>query len=238
MMCMLAKPYSGQNVFGWLVSEKLDGVRAIWTGSELLTRNGTVIRAPDWFLQSLPTVKLDGELWCGRRMFQTTVSIVRRQVPDSRWREVQYKVFDAPSQKPFSLRLLDVPEALRLEHTYEDPWAVYNRVVPLGAEGVMIRDPNAPYIYARSDRLLKLKPTDCSEATVRTYISGRGKHIGRVGALVCDWQGKTIYLGTGMTDQEREVPPLPGKIVTFSYQGLTVDGYPRFPAFVCVRDYE
>lgn len=35
MSPMLAKPYTDQNPTGWLISEKLDGVRAIWDGAAL-----------------------------------------------------------------------------------------------------------------------------------------------------------------------------------------------------------
>src|SRR5437879_2018744 len=51
---------------GWLLSEKLDGVRAYWDGKQFFSRLGNLFHAPDWFLQGLPTVPLDGELWLGR----------------------------------------------------------------------------------------------------------------------------------------------------------------------------
>jgi len=63
---------------GWWMSEKLDGVRAWWTGREFLSRQGNVYCAPDWFVAGLPSLPLDGELWLDRKTFQRTVSIVRR----------------------------------------------------------------------------------------------------------------------------------------------------------------
>ena len=49
---------------GWLISEKLDGIRAFWDGAKLLTRQGKIIPAPDSFIRDLPRdVALDGELW-------------------------------------------------------------------------------------------------------------------------------------------------------------------------------
>src|SRR5580704_4856852 len=62
----------------WL-SEKLDGVGAYWNGSQFLSRQGNLFHAPDWFVAGLPNTPLDGELWLGRKKFQRTVSIVRRQ---------------------------------------------------------------------------------------------------------------------------------------------------------------
>ena len=45
---------------GYLVSEKLDGVRALWDGSELRFRSGRPIAAPAWFTEALPATALDG----------------------------------------------------------------------------------------------------------------------------------------------------------------------------------
>src|SRR5206468_10999995 len=81
---------------GWWLSEKLDGVRAYWDGKQLWSRLGNVLHAPDWFVAGLPDVPLDGELWLGRKKFQRTLSIVRRQDKTDLWREVRYVVFDAP----------------------------------------------------------------------------------------------------------------------------------------------
>ena len=39
---------------GWHMSEKLDGVRAFWNGSQLLSRLGNPFAAPEWFTKGLP----------------------------------------------------------------------------------------------------------------------------------------------------------------------------------------
>jgi DNA ligase-1 len=46
----------------WM-SEKFDGIRAYWDGSNLFTRKGNKIRVPSFFLEGLPPIALDGELW-------------------------------------------------------------------------------------------------------------------------------------------------------------------------------
>ena len=68
-----------QDLTGWLLSEKLDGVRAYWDGTRFLSRQGNPFHSPPWFTAELPNIPLDGELWLGRKKFQRTVSIVRRQ---------------------------------------------------------------------------------------------------------------------------------------------------------------
>ncbi len=82
---------------GWWMSEKLDGVRAYWDGSRLLSRLGNELHAPGWFVEGLPKSPLDGELWLERKAFQKTVSIVRRQDKSDLWQQIRYLVFDAPA---------------------------------------------------------------------------------------------------------------------------------------------
>ena len=97
------------------MSEKLDGVRAYWDGSRLISRLGNTFHAPEWFLEALPRdMPLDGELFGGRKKFQRTVSIVRRQDrSDTAWREISYLIFDAPSQPgPFEDRLAAIETLL------------------------------------------------------------------------------------------------------------------------------
>jgi len=74
----------------WWMSEKLDGVRAYWDGEHFLSRQDNFYHAPAWFLEGLPEVPLDGELWIDRKKFQRTVSIVRRQDKSDLWNEVRF----------------------------------------------------------------------------------------------------------------------------------------------------
>ena len=78
---MLAQNYDPEkhDPTGWLMSEKLDGVRCYWNGSTMYTRNGNPFFAPKWWKDKLPKIALDGELWTNRDDFQKIVSIVRKQ---------------------------------------------------------------------------------------------------------------------------------------------------------------
>jgi DNA ligase 1 len=49
--------------------------------------------------------------------------------------------------------------------------------------------------------------------------------------------GTKFALGTGFTDQQREVPPSLGSYVTFRYQELSKAGVPRFPSFLRIADF-
>ena len=50
---MLAHNYTNQNITNWWMSEKLDGIRAYWTGEKFLTGTGKAIIPPQSFLQEI-----------------------------------------------------------------------------------------------------------------------------------------------------------------------------------------
>ena len=59
-------------------------------------------------------------------------------------------------------------------------------ILAKGGEGVMLRNPYAPYEGKRSKNLLKVKRILDAEAKVVGYEEGNGKHKGRLGALKCE----------------------------------------------------
>ena len=234
----------------WWMSEKLDGVRAFWDGKQFLSRQGNIFHAPDWFASGLPQTPLDGELWLDRKAFQRTVSIVRRQDKSDHWKQIRYVVFDAPSlAEPFEARLEYVSDCIRaigsqffdtLEHTrcrnLDHLQKELARIEQLGGEGLMLRQPGSLYEAGRSVTLLKVKSFHDEDAVVVDYIKGKGRHKGRMGALVVRLQNATEFcVGTGFTDKQRENPPAIGSTITFRYQELSDGGVPRFPSFVRQR---
>lgn len=249
MQVLLAKNWTPKtDPTGYWMSEKLDGVRAYWTGSQFVSRNGNVFHAPEFFTKELPTIALDGELWLGRKQFQTAVGIVKTQsgAKDELWRDLSFKVFDAPDiEGAFETRLAFARDRLcthnsqyaqvltQVRCTGIDHLLKYLKSVEgVGGEGVMLRAPNSAYDRKRSDTLLKVKTFHDAEATVTAHVSGRGKHKGRLGALVCvSDTGAAFSIGTGFSDAEREAPPAIGSRVTYKFQELTDGGVPRFPIY-------
>ncbi len=115
---LLLKTYKDQNITGWVMSEKLDGIRAYWNGEELLTRNGNKIYAPVWFTKDYPLFEIDGELWSKRKDFENISSIVRDKKPSKEWREIKHCIFEAPHAKDnLKERLLKVKTFLDNECT-------------------------------------------------------------------------------------------------------------------------
>jgi DNA ligase-1 len=290
-----------------------DKIKPVSTG--LWSRYGNPIMAPDWFLDALPCVMLDGELWAGRGEFQTCRSIVAGDCGDDRWRQVKYMVYGTPS-----LEVMTVPGLIKNANYYceikdealqdmlhiicrrphraigwatpETPFAEsieflhdwikdaceycevhlqtflpqdeaqaweavegrMAKVLGLGGEGLIIRNPAAVYEIKRTANLLKFKSCEDAEGVLVGYTAGSGKYEGMIGALVLDFNGKRLEL-SGMTDDERQFIGTPhglqpgkdvsigfkakhfnlGDTITFQYRELSDAGVPKEAAYLRVR---
>ncbi len=237
---------------GYLVSEKLDGVRALWDGKVLRFRSGRLIAAPEWFTAKLPETSLDGELWIARGQFDAVSGTVRKVKPiDIEWQKVNYMVFELPAGsgrfKDRALTLESIANTTAWSQLQAvEQTALANRatlqaklddVVQGGGEGLMLHLASAQLATGRSDVLLKLKPVQDAEAIVVGYLAGKGKYAGMTGALaVKSVDGQRFNLGTGLTDAQRKTPPAIGSKVTYTYRDLTPSGKPRFASFLRVYD--
>ena len=162
---MLAKRYSTGNPAGWLVSEKYDGFRAMWDGSEFVSREGNIFPAPASIKSAMPPVALDGELYVGRGQLGKVAGAVR----SADWAGLAFMAFDAPqhtgtaSERVAWLSALSLPPFCNLvEHVRCESSAhleaMFDLVLGTGGEGLMLRDPSARYEVGRSSALLKVKP--------------------------------------------------------------------------------
>jgi DNA ligase-1 len=242
---------AGLDPSAYLVSEKLDGVRAFWDGQSLSFRSGLPIAAPDWFTAGLPKTSLDGELWLGRGRFDELSGTVRKKLPvDAEWRQLRYMIFDLPGATgSFAERAQRVNILLTEAH---QPWlqavaqtqipktpglqALLKQTVKEGGEGLVLHRANALWSPGRSDALYKLKPMPDEEARVLAHLPGKGRHAGRMGALLLALpDGQQFALGTGFSDAQRADPPPVGAIVTYRYRDRTPRGLPRFASFLRVQ---
>ncbi len=243
---------SGLDPARYLVSEKYDGVRALWDGRRLQLRGGGAVAAPAWFTERLPGHALDGELWIARGQFERVSGLVRTEAPnDEAWKAVKYMVFELPGApgsfaeraagieaivaranwpQLIAVRQFRVADRAELQHRLD-------AVVRAGGEGLMLHLAGAPYATGRSDVLLKLKPLQDAEAQVIAHQPGKGKYTGQLGALkVRTPDGRVFAIGTGFTDAQRAAPPAVGTTITYTYRGLTASGLPRFASFLRRRD--
>ena len=251
----LAMPWPpGRSPQDFGVSEKFDGVRAVWDGQVLRFRSGRVIAAPGGFLSALPRVALDGELWMGRGTFDRLSGVVRQAEPDDQaWRAVKYLVFDVPGHAgPFAERVAVVQSTLAQA---QQPWLVpvaqrevkdaralqvlLQDTVRQGGEGLMLQRSDAVWQSGRTDALFKLKPEQDEEGLVVGHQPGQGRLVGMTGALLVQMaSGQRFALGSGLSDSQRRNPPPVGAWVTYRYRERTPSGLPRFASFVRVREPE
>ena len=250
---LLAQVYRpGLPLQDYWVSEKYDGVRGFWDGRTLRTRGGETVQAPAWFTAGWPEVPMDGELWAGRGRFSHAQSTTRQQQPgDVAWRQMRFMVFDLPGDKgTFDQRL---PALNALVESLGQPWvqavpqrrvandaalqALLHRTVRAGGEGLMLHRGASLYRAGRSDDLIKVKTHEDTEARVVAHLPGKGRHAGRMGALLVETpSGQRFRLGAGFSDADRERPPPVGSWVTYRFRGTHDGGLPRFASFVRERE--
>ncbi len=242
----LLKTYKAdRNVTGWVMSEKLDGVRAFWDGKQLISRSGRVFNTPTSFTQKFPSFELDGELWSKRGDFEAIVSIVNSKDSNQRWETLTYNVFEVPNQKGGLLeRLSNVKPFLSSRLKLIKQIEIYNKkevqtylkkVINLGGEGIVLRNPEQDYFTGRTKQALKYKLFDDAECRVISIVEGKGKYKGVMGSIRCNYKDKIIKIGSGFSDKERKSPPIIGTLISFKYYGLTRLGNPKYPVFLRIR---
>lgn len=233
-------------------SHKLDGIRALVRDGVVVSRNLKPIPCPDVQDQfgRMKYEGFDGELIFGSATspscFRDTTSAVMRHAPLDYplVKQLQFFVFDhvlEPSRgftvrfHPLERRLRSAPGVRVVSQTLvttpEELLEYEECAVGRGYEGVMLRDPSAPYKYGRSTLaegyLLKLKRFLDGEAvvvavkelehnmnvaapdalgyTARSSRKAGRQRGGRLGAL-CVRDVKTeveFDIGTGFTAQDR-----------------------------------
>jgi|GEM_PF-3962945 len=209
------KPLTGD----WLVTLKVDGVRAIWHD-----RLGWMSRAakplhniPPW--TSGPR---DCEVFVGT--FHDTIRATR----------TRYSQPDTPVVLPEHLYGLDTLDTrlrwgMLTNPTADEILSQLQRANNLGYEGLVLR---------QRDRWIKVKSEETHDVTITGYAEGRGKHVGRLGYV------KTARgnVGSGFTDIEREVlwaeaeaGRLIGQAIEVRAMEITPNGKFRHPSFIRAR---
>lgn len=247
---MLPKVYKDQDVTGWLMSEKFDGVRGFWDGQQLFSKTGNRFYPPAKFTEGLPPFPLEGELWGGRGRFAQTVSSVSKEQPHDGWLQLKFAIFDVPHAPGGFTERIEQAQRWFAEHpsTYafvieqspvrnqeELQWKL-EQIEALGGEGLIVCKPDARYRAGRSTEILKVKNYQDAEATVVAHLPGQGRNEGRLGALLVELEDGTRFrIGSGFSDTERESPPPIGALVTFKFYGSYPSGIPKFPSFLRIR---
>lgn len=238
----------------YLVSEKLDGVRAYWNGKELISKQGNVINAPKCFTKNLPSQHLEGELWIARNSFEKVAAIVQKENSTcDDWQDIKLMLFDLPQLNvPFSQRFIEMQKIVK-DVNYNNLQVIeqfsvashqaleqkLKEIVKQGGEGLMLHKANSFYQATRNDNVLKYKTYEDEEAKVIAHIAGKGKYDKMMGAiLVENKDGIRFKIGGGFSDQYRKNPPPIGSIITYKFYGKTKNNKPKFASFLRVSDIQ
>lgn len=211
---------------------------------------------------SLP-LELDGELYVHGMTHQEIRSIVGRTTnfhPDHD--KMQFHIFDTIYDAPNSGRLaliesffeyyIDKKTNIKKVPTVvctslEELSDLMKQYNDLGYEGIIVRNPRAPYKRARSTDIMKFKPTKQDAYLIIDTIeeiSIKGEPKNALGALICESfeGGERFKVGTGsfLTRKAREElwsvkDSLPGNIANIKYQNLTNRKVPRFSSLVSLK---
>lgn len=117
-------------------------------------------------------------------------------------------------------------------------------VIKQGQEGIMINLCKSPYETKRVNHLLKVKEFHTLDLRVIDKKEGTNRNKGKLGALVVDYKGFEVSVGSGYTDTLREElwndEDIVGSIIEISYFEETCDKDGnlslRFPVFIRRRD--
>lgn len=124
---------------------------------------------------------------------------------------------------------------------YQNIKALHDDFVKDGFEGAMVKNLDAPYKFGRGPEVMKLKAFHDVDLKIERLIEGTGKHSGKLGSVVVNYQGVEVQVGSGFSDDLREAiweepSNFVGRMIEVRYQEVTPDGSLRFPTFVCFRN--
>lgn len=78
-----------------------------------------------------------------------------------------------------------------------------NEQIKNGQEGIMININDAPYDFKRTNNLLKVKKMKDIDLEIIGFEEGTNRNTGRLGALLVEYKGYVIKVGSGFTDELR-----------------------------------
>ena len=123
-----------------------------------------------------------------------------------------------------------------------------DKQIALEHEGVMVNLANAPYEGKRTKNILKVKAMQDCDLKIIGFEEGTGKNKETLGAVIVDYKGFKVKVGSGFTDEDRKYfwenkDKLLGRVITVQYFEETTNKKDnslslRFPVFIELREEE
>jgi len=253
---------------GYYLQPKLNGVRCIAVKKnnevKLYSRKGKdYTKINDSLAKELAKYMANDEIWDGEIFvknwpFERIVEAVKKKCDDTEL--LEFHRYDVPSidfsfsarffymvAKPTSNRIKQVTTFKNILDFFTVK-SFHHKYVYLGYEGVMLRDPDAKYIWNHRDKaLLKYKEFQDEEFRIIGYKQGTGTDNGAI-LWKCRGthnNGSHYYFDCrpkGTIDNRRVLWKngwrYVGKMLTVRFQQRSRDGLPIFPVGLTIRDYE
>ena len=242
-----------------------NGVVSAWsrTGKQWLNIDHILFNLEPFF-KFHPQVVLDGELYNHdlKDDFEQIISCVRKTKPTDQHRFesarlVQFHCYDIIGKGmhlPFNKRSEWLYDNLMQNHCIkrvptldvfnEDQAKKYHESnLCQGYEGSILRL-NTEYQEKRSHSLRKFKDFSDTEATITSWVEGKGKRAGTIGKFMAiDADGNEFGMPVmdnfkKLRTMFKEMQTWVGKTATFTYFERTKAGSYRHPLFKAIRDYE
>lgn len=225
-------------------------------------------------LKELPSGCYDGELLLDKEdlpskdLYRETVTVVNSKNDNKK--NIVFNVFDFIPLKDFengysdlhcdrrkmqvyeSLRntepnwIKPVPILYRGEYNKEIVQQELDKQIALEHEGVMVNINDAPYEGKRTKNILKVKAMQDCDLKIIGFEEGTGKNKGTLGAIIVDYKGFEVKVGSGFTDEDREYfwnnqNELLGRVITVQYFEETTNKKDnslslRFPVYKELRE--
>lgn len=102
----------------------------------------------------------------------------------------------------------------------------FKQTLERGLEGIILKNPNAPWEDKRSQHFVKMKAEKYCELEVVDVVPGSGKYFGLIGALLCRTSDRkmTVNVGSGFSDLDRAWGTFKvGDIISVKYNEVIKD---------------
>ena len=214
------------------------------------------------FFHLNPNIILDGELYNHdfKDNFEKIISMVRKTKPTDEARaesaeNVQFHCYDIIDETmTFAMRNEFIKQVVPRNHcihhvktqvvaTESMSKIIHQQNLDAGYEGSIIRL-NDIYKCGRSWSLRKFKDFHDAEATLISWVEGKGKRKGTIGKFMAvDADGNEFGMPVMdkfdyLQENFEEMKTWVGCVATFTYFERTKAGSYRHPLFKCIRNYE
>ena len=231
------------------------------TGKEWKNINHILKELKPFFIEH-PNVILDGELYNHdlRDNFEKIISLVRKSKPTDQDRLeasklTQFHCYDVIDETTLyhdrqQFIYQNVPQKNCVLHvdtnqvfSEDQAKQVHEQCLNDGYEGSILRT-NDNYACKRSHNLRKFKDFSDTEATITSWVEGKGKRVGTIGKFMAiDADGNEFGMPVMdkfkyLQDNFKLMQGYVGKTATFTYFERTKANSYRHPLFKAIRDYE